>query len=131
MPGIPPGKKNPVFLYSRDHFQDPKPFRPNIAVNIDPAFEQKIDDLNAHILEVYEYGSQPDEAEIRALFPMLGTATPTMKAVKTTAPMNIDGHPDEAICQKSTRFPLKNSEKLRTTTIAKQSRWPCSGYVDF
>jgi LmbE family N-acetylglucosaminyl deacetylase len=131
-PDVPPLKKNPVFLYTRDHFQIPTPFRPDIAVMIDPVFDQKIYAIAAHesqffewlpwtsgdldqvpaddksrleflagrrtsapdektidclrkwygdkadqakhaeAFEICEYGEQPDDQEIKSLFPMLG-----------------------------------------------------------
>ena len=131
-PDVPPLQKNPVFLYYQDHFQRPNPFRPDVVVDIDPVYEQKIDALDSHVsqfyewlpwvdhtldqvpkdpaerkawlrkgrsfkpnaamrtslekwygpahaakvqaveaFEVCEYGKQPDEAQLRALFPML------------------------------------------------------------
>lgn len=51
----PPLKKNPVFLYCQDRFQKPNPFEPDIAVNIDPVFENKIDGLDAHVSQMYEW----------------------------------------------------------------------------
>lgn len=51
----PPLEKNPVFLYSYDHFQKPNPFEPDIAVNIDPVFERKIDGMDAHVSQFYEW----------------------------------------------------------------------------
>lgn len=132
---VPPLRKNPVFLYMRDRFQRPNPHRPDIVVNIEPVFAKKLDAIDAHVsqfyewlpwtsgrldqvpsrpgerkkwlenwvtpryavtdeigaalikwygtqkasgikmaetFEVTEYGSQPNEAEIRRLFPMLG-----------------------------------------------------------
>jgi LmbE family N-acetylglucosaminyl deacetylase len=131
-PDVPPLKKNPVFLYAEDRFQKPNPFEPDIAVNIDEVFDQKIYGLAAHesqhfdwlpwtsgrldlvpedeksrlellakwrsftpnasvkeclrkwygeevdrvehaeAFEICEYGKQPDDMEIRRLFPMLG-----------------------------------------------------------
>lgn len=132
VPDAPPLRKNPVFLYYQDHFQRPNPFSPDIAVDIDDVIDQKIDALDAHVSQFYEwlpwvdgkladvpkdpverkawlkrtrtgpispavraslvkwygpekgnavkyyeafeiceYGSQPDEATIRKLFPML------------------------------------------------------------
>ena len=132
-PDVPPLKKNPVFLYQQDHFQRPNPFRPDIAVEIDSVWEKKVDAMDSHVSQVYEwlpwvdgkletvpkdlaarrkwlaetraftpnpiirtalakwygadraakflhaeafeiceYGKQPTEQEIRALFPMLG-----------------------------------------------------------
>ncbi len=44
----PPLKKNPVFLYSEDGFQRPNPFNPNIVINIDSVFDQKIYAMAAH-----------------------------------------------------------------------------------
>jgi LmbE family N-acetylglucosaminyl deacetylase len=132
-PDVAPLKKNPVFLYTYDHFKRPNPFRPDIAVDITPVFDKKIHALDAHVSQFYEwlpwiggysgqvpaaagdrekwlsnwykrplqpevitalekyygkqkaaaakyaevfeiceYGTQPDEAAIKRLFPMLG-----------------------------------------------------------
>jgi LmbE family N-acetylglucosaminyl deacetylase len=131
-PDTPPLKKNPVFLYTEDRFRNPAPFRPDIAVIIDPVFDQKIyamaahesqyfewlpwtsgtldqvpgdeasrlkylaerrkftpdektreslrkwygdkagNALHAEAFEICEYGRQPDDNEIKRLFPMLG-----------------------------------------------------------
>ena len=131
-PDVPPLQKNPVFLYTEDRFQIPTPFRPDIAVIIDPVFDQKIYAMSAHesqffewlpwtsgdldqvpadeksrleflagrrtstpdektidclrkwygdkadqakhaeAFEICEYGRQPDDQEIKVLFPMLG-----------------------------------------------------------
>lgn len=131
-PDVPPLRKNPVYLYFQDRFQKPQPFQPDIVVAIDEVWAKKIDALDAHVsqfyewlpwvdgildqvpkdpaarrqwlaerrrrpvtpavraaaekwygkesaaryqhfeaFEVAEYGRQPDEAEIRRLFPML------------------------------------------------------------
>lgn len=51
----PPLKKNPVFLYYEDHFQKPAPFRPDVVVNIDDVFAKKIDALDAHESQFYEW----------------------------------------------------------------------------
>ncbi|MEZ5038723.1 MAG: carbohydrate-binding family 9-like protein [Saprospiraceae bacterium] len=51
----PPLKNNPVFIYSQDHFQKPNPFEPDIVVNIDPVFERKIDGMDAHVSQFYEW----------------------------------------------------------------------------
>jgi LmbE family N-acetylglucosaminyl deacetylase len=132
-PETPALKKNPVYLYSYDHFQRPNPFRPDITVDITSVFDKKVAALDAHESQVYEwlpwiggyaaevpsnrkerlhwltermtipvnlairmglekwygtdkaagiryaeafeiceYGTRPDENEIRKLFPMLG-----------------------------------------------------------
>jgi LmbE family N-acetylglucosaminyl deacetylase len=55
VPDTPPLRKNPVFLYYEDHFQRPNPFRPDIAVDIDEAIDQKIDALDAHVSQFYEW----------------------------------------------------------------------------
>lgn len=54
-PDTPPLKKNPVFLYSQDHFQRPNPFRPDIAIDITESFDQKVNALDAHESQVYEW----------------------------------------------------------------------------
>ncbi|PWT73244.1 MAG: GlcNAc-PI de-N-acetylase [Bacteroidetes bacterium] len=54
-PETPALKKNPVFLYFQDHFQRPNPFRPDIAINIDPVFDKKINGLDAHESQFYEW----------------------------------------------------------------------------
>ena len=54
-PDTPPLRKNPVFLYARDHFQRPNPFRPDVAVAIDSAFDKKLLALDAHVSQFYEW----------------------------------------------------------------------------
>ncbi len=56
-PDVPPLQKNPVFLYSSDRFQKPYRFRPDIAVAIDPVFEQKVDALMALESQTFEGGA--------------------------------------------------------------------------
>jgi hypothetical protein len=48
-------RKNPVFLYFEDHFQKPAPFRPDVAISIDDVFQKKIDALDAHVSQFYEW----------------------------------------------------------------------------
>ena len=52
---VPALKKNPVFLYYQDNFQKPNPFSPDIAVDISDTFEKKVDALDAHVSQVYEW----------------------------------------------------------------------------
>lgn len=52
---VPALTRNPVFLYYQDGFQKPNPFSPDIAVSIDDTFEKKIDALDAHVSQVYEW----------------------------------------------------------------------------
>jgi LmbE family N-acetylglucosaminyl deacetylase len=54
-PDAPPLRKNPVFLYFQDRFQKPYPFRPDIVVAIDEVFEKKVDALDAHVSQFYEW----------------------------------------------------------------------------
>src|SRR5579859_3995542 len=51
----PPLKKNPVFLYFQDRFQKPTPFKPEIAIDITSVFDQKIEALDAHQSQFYEW----------------------------------------------------------------------------
>ena len=55
VPDVPALRKNPVFLYFQDDFQRPNPFRPDVAISIDDVFNQKIDALDAHVSQVYEW----------------------------------------------------------------------------
>jgi LmbE family N-acetylglucosaminyl deacetylase len=52
---VPALRKNPVFLYTRDRFQRPNPFRPDIAIDITSVFEKKISGLDAHVSQFYEW----------------------------------------------------------------------------
>jgi hypothetical protein len=54
-PDTEPLRKNPVFLYSHDHFQRPNPFRPDVAVAIDSVLEKKLLALDAHASQFYEW----------------------------------------------------------------------------
>lgn len=132
-PDTPPLRKNPLFVFLQDHFQKPYPFHPDISIAIDKTFDKKIEALDAHTSQFYEwlpwieqahdmpedkperihylrrqwskeitlptrkslekwygreraeniqhaeafeiceYGRQPNEAEIRTLFPMLNS----------------------------------------------------------
>jgi len=54
-PDTAPLRKNPLFLYYQDGFQRPNPFRPDIAVSIDDVFENKIDALDSHVSQFYEW----------------------------------------------------------------------------
>ncbi|NNK76845.1 MAG: PIG-L family deacetylase, partial [Maribacter sp.] len=54
-PEVPALKKNPVFLYSEDRFQRPNPFEPDIAINIDSVFDQKIYAMSAHESQFFEW----------------------------------------------------------------------------
>jgi LmbE family N-acetylglucosaminyl deacetylase len=54
-PDTPALRKNPVFLYFEDRFEKPAPFRPDIAVSIDDVIDKKIDMLDAHVSQVYEW----------------------------------------------------------------------------
>jgi len=54
-PEVPPLKKNPVFLYSEDHFQKPSPFEPDIAVITDEVFDEKIYAMAAHESQFFDW----------------------------------------------------------------------------
>ncbi|MFT5384713.1 MAG: LmbE family N-acetylglucosaminyl deacetylase [Saprospiraceae bacterium] len=55
-PDTPPLEKNPLFLYMQDRFQKPYPFSPDIVIAIDSTIEKKIDGLDAHESQMYEWG---------------------------------------------------------------------------
>jgi len=47
--------RNPVIAYVSDRFQHPYPFSPDVAVDIGPVIEQKLDALHCHTSQVYEW----------------------------------------------------------------------------
>ena len=51
----PPLKKNPAFFYCQDRFKNPQPFRPDIAVDISDVWDKKVDALDAHVSQMYEW----------------------------------------------------------------------------
>jgi len=54
-PDTPPLRRNPIFLYLEDGFQTPVPFFPDIAVDITDVWDRKVDSLDAHVSQVYEW----------------------------------------------------------------------------
>ena len=52
---VEPTDGNPVFLYMEDRFSKPAPFEPDVAVPIDTVMDRKIDALDAHVSQVYEW----------------------------------------------------------------------------
>ena len=48
-------RKNPVFLYYEDNFQEPTPFRPDVAVALDDVWDLKIAALDAQVSQMYEW----------------------------------------------------------------------------
>jgi len=54
-PDTPALRKNPVYMYSQDHFQRPNPFRPDVAVDIDSVVDRKIQAIDAHVSQFYEW----------------------------------------------------------------------------
>ncbi|HKI32774.1 MAG TPA: PIG-L family deacetylase [Gemmataceae bacterium] len=56
-PDVLPLKSNPVFLFYPDSFQKPNPFRPDVAVSIDPVMEKKLDALDTLESQFYEGGA--------------------------------------------------------------------------
>ncbi len=55
VPETAPLRKNPVFLYYQDSFQEPNPFRPDVVVSIDDVWDQKIAALDAQVSQMYEW----------------------------------------------------------------------------
>jgi LmbE family N-acetylglucosaminyl deacetylase len=55
VPDVPALRKNPAFFYYQDHFQRPNPFRPDVVVDIDDVLDKKLDALDAHVSQVYEW----------------------------------------------------------------------------
>jgi len=55
VPDTPALPRNPIFLYYSDRFTRPQAFRPDIAISIDDVFDKKIDMLDAHVSQFYEW----------------------------------------------------------------------------
>ncbi len=51
----PPLERNPIFLYYQDGFQKPAPFRPDVVVPIDDVWDVKINGMDAHTSQFYEW----------------------------------------------------------------------------
>ncbi len=54
-PDVPPLENNPVFLYYQDAFQKPSPFQPDVVVALDDVWENKVNALDAHVSQFYEW----------------------------------------------------------------------------
>ncbi len=54
-PDVPPLENNPIFLYYRDNFQKPAPFRPDVVVSLDDVLDKKVNALDAHTSQFYEW----------------------------------------------------------------------------
>lgn len=52
---VTPLKKNPVFLYMQDKFKKPNPFSHDIVIAIDEVVEKKLNGLNEHVSQYYEW----------------------------------------------------------------------------
>ncbi len=48
-------RRNPVFLYYSDRFTRPQAFRADIVVSIDDVYQKKIEMLDAHVSQFYEW----------------------------------------------------------------------------
>ncbi|MEZ5355091.1 MAG: PIG-L family deacetylase [Bryobacteraceae bacterium] len=55
MSEVPALHDNPVFLYYQDGFQKPAPFRPDVVVNLDDVWDAKINAMDAHVSQFYEW----------------------------------------------------------------------------
>ncbi len=50
-----PLDNNPVFLYYQDGFQKPAPFRPDVVMPLDSVWDTKINAMDAHVSQFYEW----------------------------------------------------------------------------
>jgi N-acetylglucosamine malate deacetylase 1 len=55
LPEVPFLAKNPVFLYTYDHFTHPEAFKADVVVDIDDAIEKKLDMYHQHTSQMYEW----------------------------------------------------------------------------
>jgi len=54
-PDTPALRKNPAFMYFEDGCPKPQPFAPDVALASDDVIEKKIDMLDAHVSQMYEW----------------------------------------------------------------------------
>jgi LmbE family N-acetylglucosaminyl deacetylase len=54
-PETPPLARNPIFLYYQDGFQRPNQFRPDVVVPLDDIWDTKINAMDAHVSQFYEW----------------------------------------------------------------------------
>jgi LmbE family N-acetylglucosaminyl deacetylase len=54
-PDVPALQRNPVYMYLEDQFRRPAPFSADIAVDIDATWDRKVDALDAHKSQFYEW----------------------------------------------------------------------------
>jgi LmbE family N-acetylglucosaminyl deacetylase len=54
-PSTPALRRNPVYFYLEDEFRKPVPFSPDVVVDIDDTWEKKVDSLDAHVSQFYEW----------------------------------------------------------------------------
>ena len=54
-PDVPALRKNPTFFYYQDNFQRPNPFRPDVVISLDEVIDKKLDALDSHVSQVYEW----------------------------------------------------------------------------
>lgn len=55
VPDAPALRKSPIFIYYQDHFQKPAPFRPDVVVALDDVWDLKVNALDAHTSQFYEW----------------------------------------------------------------------------
>jgi len=48
-------RRNPIFMYYEDRFEKPAPFRPDVVVAIDDVWDTKVNALDAHVSQFYEW----------------------------------------------------------------------------
>jgi LmbE family N-acetylglucosaminyl deacetylase len=82
--------RNPVFLYFSDRFTRPQPFHADIVVSIDDVAGKKIDMLDAHVSQFYEWlpwtegqlEQVPKDAAERKKWLLEGRKPPVLKSAK-------------------------------------------------
>ncbi|KAI9002060.1 LmbE family protein [Hyaloraphidium curvatum] len=55
VPDVPPLARQPVLIYMFDMFRKPYPFQPEVVVDVTPALQKKVDALEKHTSQVFEF----------------------------------------------------------------------------
>jgi LmbE family N-acetylglucosaminyl deacetylase len=126
-PGAKPLQRNPVYLYLQDAFQKPCPFSPDVVVNIDRVFERKIEAMDAHASQFYEWlpwidgeTAVPEETQERQRWLAGRWAQPITKKIREALIRKYGESPGCAVqhaeafelCEYGSRPTLQDLEKI-------------------
>ena len=76
-----------MFLYYEDRFQKPTPFKPDIVVDLSSVWDKKINGLDAHESQFYEFQTNVNASiEVPAEKPSARSGCPSAALLSRTRP---------------------------------------------